>query len=101
MTAAFWSRFNQLLLSGTSGRGGLPGVSGGAEMSEGSRATGGRGAAARGALRRRRLRLDQVARARGVDLDARPLGGGHDDGAQVLALGGRRLGPDELLDHRL
>src|SRR3954447_19851618 len=47
------------------------------------------------------LVLGQPARARRVDLHARPHRGGERHGADVLALGGRGLRPDELLDHRL
>src|SRR4051794_810591 len=101
MTAAFWSRFNQLLLSGTSGRTARPGSWGERRCRKVSRAGATAGRSPRGALRRRRLRLDQVARARRVDLDARPLRGGHDDGAQVLALRRGRLRADELLDDGL
>src|SRR5215213_6640626 len=84
MTAAFWSRFKLLLLSRAYV---LPGVSGEAEAV--CSALGGTG-----------LRLE-VTDARGrIDLDAGPLGGGHDDRAQVLALRGRRLRADQLLDDR-
>jgi hypothetical protein len=44
--------------------------------------------------------LDNVAGARRVDLDARPHGAGKRHRADVAALGGRRLGPDDLVDDR-
>ena len=47
------------------------------------------------------LSLCQVLRLRGIDLDPGAHAGGHDDGADVAALGGRGLGSDELLDDRL
>src|SRR5579884_2409491 len=50
-------------------------------------------------LRGHRL-LDDVPGARGVDLHARTHGGGHRHRTDVAALGRRRLGPDQLIDHR-
>src|ERR1700761_851108 len=83
MTAAFWSRFKRFLLSRSYGcRGSL----------EESVARGLCGGA---------LRLNKIAGAARVDLHARAHGRGHDDGADVLALGRGRLRADELLDDRL
>src|SRR5205823_7326113 len=50
-------------------------------------------------LRRYRL-LHDVARASRIDLHARAHGCGHRHRADVAALSRRRLGPDQLLEHR-
>src|SRR5438552_3509115 len=49
-------------------------------------------------LRGHRL-FDDVARARGVDLDPGPHRGGDRDRVEIAALGHRGLGPDQLVDH--
>src|SRR3954469_15112397 len=119
MTAAFWSRFKRLLLSRSyraiGRRRSLWGtlVSGFACQAR---------RASRARLRRRyvralafgdvtlarsrsamlrSLRFGQVTGARRIHLDAGALGGGHHDRADVLALGGGRLGADQLLDDGL
>src|SRR5215207_7100181 len=104
MTAAFWSRFKLLLLSRAYGcRGSSGGRSAGLRIwvsppaiARGTTLVLGRQDAIR--LRRRHI---EVTRTAGIDLHARPLRGGHDDRAQVLALRRGRLGADELLDHGL
>src|SRR3954469_16676895 len=81
ITAAFCSRFI-CLLAGTS-RLSAPGVCGGLY----ERSGGGRGAL-----------LEDVAGTGRVDLDAGAHRRGEHDRAQIAALGGRRLGADELVE---
>src|SRR3954469_6492480 len=86
MTAAFWSLFKRFLLSRSYARERAAGVSGEARCGRF------RGPA--------RLRLNQVLGARRIDLDAGAHGRRERHGADVLALRGRRLRADELLERR-
>src|SRR3954451_5576939 len=108
MAAAFWSRFKRFLLSRTYGcRGslgrcnvaeGVPPVREVARCESRADAWQAKFPVLRGGFG---LRLDEVSGLRRVDLDAGAHGRGHHDRPQVLALGGRRLRADELLDDGL
>src|SRR4051794_7886097 len=81
MTAAFWSRFIGLLRRTYWNADGLWGPRSGLRLGW-------------------RALLEDVAGHGRVDLDPGPHGGGKRDGAQVAALGRRRLGAHELVDQR-
>src|SRR3954454_15804245 len=101
MTADFWSRFKRLLLSRSYTPSGAAGVSGGYFACQARGASRRSPSATLRCLRGGALRLCEITGARGIHLDAGALGGGHHDRADVLALGRRRLGADQLLDDRL
>src|SRR5688500_11041435 len=97
MTAAFWSRFKSVSYPGLTVARGLGKTGFACQASRSYLALAfGDVTSLRG-----RFSLHQVASAGRVDLDARPLRGGHHDRPQVLALRRGRLGADQLLDHGL
>src|SRR3954453_8829918 len=101
MTADFWSRFKRLLLSRSYTPSGAAGVSGGYFACQARGASRRSPSATLRCLRGGALRLCEITGPRGIHLDTGALGGGHHDRADVLALGRRGLGADQLLDDRL